>query len=595
MTPLKSATTIDLCPPQSTPSGRLMLPICLIVSLLLHGALGWALHDAAIGSIDPKLFAGRRPRLRIQRALRDIFLEEGTRTTLEDIQHKLPKPSALSATLLEQPAVVEDQLSAINDPTITPLRHLPELTAASLYNDSTVLTTIDLPSFVHNAVTAVQHESFQFADTARQPNGLALVATGKLNSIQQANAALEQPHRFPSSAGSLSQHGLAIGTTTLPQLLQSERIGIRLPKNQPLEMQTIPINFAALPVDPYKSIALPKHLDEDFNYAVSTFHNTKKKIGYFRVDIQARRSLQKLRTMPKDVVFLIDTSASIPQLWIDQVVRGVGDSLAALNPNDRFNIVLFSEQAVTFHPNGIATADDTQIAAARQFLSNATSYGYTDVNRVVSRLIVRDVEIERVYNLILISDGVPTRGVIDTRQLINLITRDNDLNMSIYCIGVGAKINRELLEYLAYCNKGYCIFTKKHRDVGYAVRDLLGRLRHPIMKEVYLSSAGLDDTEVYPIVLADLCQGQQLSVFGTFKTARSFTMHIAGQSHSSRLDFTFNCNLHEAQPGDKTIAHDWAFWKLHHLYSRSLKGIDSDALRTEIQQLRKQLKLKTLY
>lgn len=595
MTPLKSATAIGLQSPPPISSGRLMLPVCLIASLLLHGVLGWIIHDVAIGSIDPKLFTGGRPRLRIQRALRDIILEEGSRPTLEDIQHKLPTPSILSTILLKEPAVVGEQPPAINDSAMAPLRRLPEQVLSSLSRDATVLATTDLPSIFHNIADTVPHDSLQFADTVRKPNGLALIAAGKRNGAQQANTALEQPQHFPSSADSLLLHGTESAAITLPQLLPPEHIEIALPKTPSPEMPPIPINFAAFDVGPDKSLALAKRLDEDLSYVVSTFHDTKKKTGYFRVDIHARRSLRKLRAMSKDIVFLIDTSSSIPQHWVDQVVRGVGDSLAALNPNDRFNIVLFSDQAATFQPNGIVTADDTQIAAARQFLNDATSHGYTDVNSAVSRLIVRDVDIERVYNLILISDGVPTRGVIDTRQLINLVTRDNDLNMSIYCIGVGANPNRELLEYLAYCNKGYCLFTKKYRDVGYTVRDLLGRLRHPIMKKVHLSSTGLGDTNVYPIVLPDFYQGQKISLFGTFKTARSFIMHITGQSHSHRLDFTFNFNLHEAQRGDKTIAHDWALGKLHHLYSQNIEGINSNKNLAEIQYLRKQLKLKNIY
>src|SRR5690606_34566993 len=79
------------------------------------------------------------------------------------------------------------------------------------------------------------------------------------------------------------------------------------------------IDFMGLALGGTTRLNLPEHLDDDFEYTVYTYtpeperglfgvKEPADKRGYFRVDIRAKRSLVKLPTMPKDVVFLVDTS-----------------------------------------------------------------------------------------------------------------------------------------------------------------------------------------------------------------------------------------------------------------------------------------------
>lgn len=374
----------------------------------------------------------------------------------------------------------------------------------------------------------------------------------------------------------------------------SPRINHRL-LEVPLEPATI--DFAGLALESTTRLAVPDHpdhLDHDFDYVVRRYVD-KKGRGFFGVDINAKGSLRKLRTMPKDVVFVIDTSSSVPQTWVREVVEGVKQALYSLNEPDRFNIVMFAENPRSFSAGPIRPATYANIEAAVAFLSGATSKGWTDVNAALSRLLVRDVNVKRIYELILISDGRPTKGVLNTRELINLITRDNDLSASIYCIGIGVQPNRELLEFLAYRNKGFCSVVERPQRAAAAVRDLLSRLRYPLIKDVRLNLAGRGISQVYPIDLPNIHQGERFSVFGRCPGAGPFTIRIAGTNGDRGVDFTFSRDLADALEGDERIARAWAFRKLHYLYSEIIRWGETEELRQQIKQLRKRYKFKTLY
>ena len=358
--------------------------------------------------------------------------------------------------------------------------------------------------------------------------------------------------------------------------------------------QTEAIDFERIALSQTTEIEVPERLDHDFEYLVTRFERAGED-GYFQVEIIPRRSLRKLQTMPKDIIFLLDTSASIPQTWVTQMIAGTEFGLRTLNKGDRFNIVLFSENPRFFSTKGPKAATQANIDKSIAFLKGARSEGYTDVNAALSQLMKRDVQQERVYELVFMTDGKPTRGLINTRDLINIITRDNDLNASIYCVGVGEDPNLELLEFLAYRNKGFCVFVDKRTQVATTIRDLMSRLRYPLIKNVRLSVAGVNEKRVFPLDLPNIHQGERFYIYGRYDTPGIFTMQVTGTSAGKKVDFTFTRDLRQAPGAETNIRRSWAFWKLHHRYSEMIRRGETQELRDQIEQIGKRYGLRTLY
>jgi len=340
----------------------------------------------------------------------------------------------------------------------------------------------------------------------------------------------------------------------------------------------------------------PQNLSDDFAYRLQVYQPSGKADGpgYFRVDVTPERSLRKLKTMPKDVIILIDTSGSVWQSWVDHIAKGVQEGLDHLNQGDRFNIVMFNDDPRFFSHTRISPVTDGTIDAAKRFLRKAESGGMTDVNQALARLLVRDVAMEREYKLILITDGVPTEGIRDTRELINLITKSNDLNASIYCVGVGAKQNRPLLEYMAYRNGGYCLYAESKPDAAVKIRRLMADLRYPLIKDIKLDLVGVDIKNVFPHNVPTIHQGQTISIFGRFDEPSAFTLRLTGRAGTKLVDTTSVANLTKGPRGSSEIVRSWAFWKLQHLYSEKLRRRDTDAVLREIEQLKREFNLKTV-
>lgn len=579
----------DIYPPElryrasgsSTGIAAMVLAIVVVLSLAAHAALAWWLGVQPIGYVNISDMLAVREPVRIKRATSDFMLtppaEQGAVTQAVDL-------SMVSEALLEEKSALPQEAPSLE----TVMREVDPLEDAGQPE----------PAKIEPTLFEVSQDSLALLQIGK-PAELE-VAMGQGGFGEGLGRGEGTPRRgAEASSELLRQAGLSDARVPEPLAIESPKVTLPEPKvveqMVDIPLSATPMDFAAMGLKGTEQLEIPEHLDDDFDYVVTRQPGAMGEAGYFKVEIVPKRSLRRLETMPKDVVFIIDTSASIPQDWVEQMVAGVKFALGSLNPGDRFNIMMFSEQPRLFSES-IQPATQANFERALRFLDDAASSGATDVNAALSRLLTRDLNQQRVYNLVLLSDGLPTRGVMDTRDLINIITRDNDLNASIYCVGIGPRANRELLDFLAYRNKGFSVFVEDRRRVATEIRELMSRLRFPLIKDVAFNVAGLDASTVFPKDLPNIHQNERFAIYGRYLQPDTFTIRMTGQTAGGKpVDFSFTRSLNEAMLSRMPLNRDWAFWKLHHLYSEIIRQGQTPALMRQIEELKRRYGVKTLY
>jgi len=549
------------------------LAIAAIISITLHALAAWGVYDLPLGHIDPRLLTDETvlPVEMIETGLPILPRHEAEEDVAADVD-----PADLSVLMLDALPVPPVPLSITS--------HSPNAFPGVRVAPS----SDDMALEMSDAIEWLPY-------TGSSPKAaLALNAGDTDTPRSNASAHPAPPPSSPDTAISMLN---AITTRLTPSTASSSVTSYsgRPALGGGTNKIALP-DYAESALEATTRLDVPEHLDHDFDYHLTVYHAPRGP-DYFRVDITGRRSLSRLHTMAKDVIFLVDTSGSVSQAWVDAATAGIRDALSGLGQRDRFNIVLFDEQPRFFSPQRIRPVDEQALVEARAFLADTQSRGYTDVNHALSRLLVRDVAEDRVYSLVLLSDGKPTRGVMDTRELIEHITRDNDLNAGIYCIGIGASQNRTLLDFLAYRNRGYSLFVQRSSDTATVIRDLVSRIRYPILKQVSLDALGVGVTDVVPQTLPDVHQGQRAVVYGRFdrRSSSELTMRVQGWNHGQAYDFTFQRHLVRAEMGTDQIARGWGFQKLHHLYGEMLHAEDPKRVQKEIEALKRRYRLKSVY
>ena len=145
---------------------------------------------------------------------------------------------------------------------------------------------------------------------------------------------------------------------------------------------------------------------------------------YFKLSVKVRDATINFPVIPKEMIYLVDASGSIGPKRLAQVEQGIIYSLKNLNPDDRFNIIVFKDKEVSFSPASVSSSAEN-IRNAIDFLKAQKSWSNTDIYGVLRASIGLKDPFVPSYR-IFISDGIPTVGIVDDMHVINEISKVND-------------------------------------------------------------------------------------------------------------------------------------------------------------------------
>ena len=194
------------------------------------------------------------------------------------------------------------------------------------------------------------------------------------------------------------------------------------------------------------------------------YDRDKKSEGHFLllVSPQVWEKDKDHLSQPKDVVFVLDSSASMRDGKLDKAKEGLDFCLDSLNPEDRFQIVRFSTDSETVFEK-LVPATKKNLKKAEEFVESIRAIGGTAVEEALSVAVesLADTpnDTKRPRQIVFITDGQPTLGATEERVLVDGLEReleDCGEKAKVFSFGIGTKINTHLLDLLAPRNQGSC-------------------------------------------------------------------------------------------------------------------------------------------
>ncbi len=336
-------------------------------------------------------------------------------------------------------------------------------------------------------------------------------------------------------------------------------------------------------------------IDDLVDIDVDVFTPPGPEPGFFRLRIVPKAD-SSIETLPKDVAFVIDASNSISPRKLTVTARGVGSAINMLRSVDHFNVIVFRESPRYFRP-GHVPATEANKKAAIDYLKGIESRGATDVYRAILP-VVRVAPRAGVPGIVfVISDGRPTTGLRDSRSIINGLSADNKLRNSIYAFGGGNTVNRQLLDLLAYRNKGAAYVARRIEDIDEELPKFFKKLQDPLLVKLNADYGRIDEAEIYPKEISDFYRGQALTVYGRFDPAsdKELVMRLSGVAQQRKKELIFRKDLAQAAAGDASIARNWAFQKSYHLIGEISRLGESPELLQQLRALANRYNIRTSY
>ena len=267
-------------------------------------------------------------------------------------------------------------------------------------------------------------------------------------------------------------------------------------------------------------------------------------------------------TEGRDWVFVLDLSGSMEGKY-QSLVEGVNKGLARLNPDDRFRIILFNNQAREItHGFAKATPENVQRFIG-ELESNHPDNG-TNLYAGLS-LGMKLLDADRSSALVLVTDGVANVGHTEKQDFLDLL-EDHDARLFTFVMGNSA--NRPLLESMAKVSNGFAMNVSNSDDIAGKLLEATSRLTHEAMHDIDVRFVGVKVSDLSPEHIGSLYRGQQLIVFGHYwgdgEASVILDSKVSGQdrSYSTRFEFPEIATLHPE------IERLWAFAKIEDLQNR---------------------------
>jgi len=290
---------------------------------------------------------------------------------------------------------------------------------------------------------------------------------------------------------------------------------------------------------------------------------------------------------PKEMIFLLDVSGSMEGEPIETGKELVRRSLAALGPEDTFQIVAFAGEAVPLEPAPL-TNTPAHVKTGLDDLGRLFGGGGTEMLAGIKATLDPPADPARMRMVILFTDG----WIGNEKEIIDAVEARRG-ETRVFGFGIGSASNRYLIEGVAAAGRGVADYVTLGEDADLSVSRLFSRLDRPLLTDLELSWDGHAPAEVYPARVPDLFAGQPLVVVARCDGDAPAAVTVKGKLGKATWARRVAVD-HAGPPGGAVLGTLWARRKIGVLEARP--GDDPGAAGIEeITRLGMKFKMVTPY
>ncbi len=286
--------------------------------------------------------------------------------------------------------------------------------------------------------------------------------------------------------------------------------------------------------------------------------------------------------VPKDVVFVLDTSGSMEDDGkIDQARRALSYGLGLLRPEDRFALVAFSIQPRTFRA-ALLPASPENRDAARAWLDGLRAEGGTDLaGGLVTALGM--VDAKRMSMLVLLSDGRPTVGVTAPDAVVKAVRDADARHARVFTFGVGFDLDVQLLDRIAETTRGARDYVQPREELEIATSRFFRKVVDPVLTDVRVD-LGEGAYDVYPTEIPDLFSGGEVVLMGRYHEAGPRRIVLRGRAGDLEVAHTYEVRF-RADEKAPFLPRLWAQRKVAYLLDEIRLHGDEPELVQSVKEL----------
>jgi Ca-activated chloride channel family protein len=280
----------------------------------------------------------------------------------------------------------------------------------------------------------------------------------------------------------------------------------------------------------------------------------------------------KSQLLPRDMIFVIDTSGSMGGVSIRQARQGLLLALDRLRPGDRFNVIEFNSNPHALFKTS-RSATPVNLDVARNFVAGLKACCGTEMRPALELALADDAETGYLRQIVFMTDG----AVGNEAALFKLIHQRLG-NSRLFTVGIGSAPNSYFMRKAAQFGRGTFTYISSVTEVRKKMKKLFRKLESPVAGNLRVRWPGNAKVEAYPSRIPDLYQGEPLLLaarLGNFNGQ----VRVSGTTASRHWQRKLRLDSHSQSLG---IASVWARAKIAALLDEKTAGRSEKAVRKEV-------------
>jgi len=276
--------------------------------------------------------------------------------------------------------------------------------------------------------------------------------------------------------------------------------------------------------------------------------------------------------LPRETVFVIDTSGSMQGASIQQARQSLLAGLATLTARDRFNVVEFNSSTRPMWPDALpATADN--VKHARAWVARLEATGGTEMAGALAFALNGRDSPGFLRQVIFMTDG----AVGNEDQLFKLIAQRLG-STRLFTVGIGSAPNSHFMTKAALFGRGTFTYIGDPREVEEKMSALFAKIESPVLKDVSVRWPDGTAVETYPARVPDLYLGEPVVVAAAHASAKG-TIVVSGMRGNEPWSVALTPSTSSEPTGVGAL---WARARIAGLMDELRLGADEQLIRPAV-------------
>ena len=275
--------------------------------------------------------------------------------------------------------------------------------------------------------------------------------------------------------------------------------------------------------------------------------------NFFLMMIQPPKKVLKEDIPPREYVFIVDVSGSMRGFPLEISKKLLRNLIVNLNPDDKFNVMLFSMNTGLFSPSAVSATSEN-VEKATEYIDQHNGGGNTELLQALEqayKLPRPNVDLSRTFVII-------TDGYVDVeREALEMIRKNGD-NTNVFSFGIGSSVNRYLIEGMAFMGNGEPLIVTEEKGAEEQADAFRSYINTPVLTRIKMNYGAFKTYDIEPIAVPDMLAERPIIIFGKYKGRATGTISLSGKVGRKNYKRSFDLSKIKPSKNNSAIRYLWA-------------------------------------